>query len=127
MPTALVTTPESLTLLLAWADWRERFTHVSTVVVDEWHELMGTKRGVQTELALARLRGLHPDLRTWGLSATLANLDDALACLAGPAAIGRAVIVKASMPRRSSSTACAHARSSAFPGRDISASNSCRR
>ena len=94
LPTALVTTPESLTLFLARADWRERFAHLGAIVVDEWHELMGTKRGVQTELALARLRGLDPRLRVWGLSATLANLDDALACLVGPAAIERAAVVK---------------------------------
>ena len=83
LPTALVTTPESLTLLLSRADWRERFAHLTTVVVDEWHELMGSKRGVQVELALARLRGARAGLRVWGLSATLANLDQALACLLG--------------------------------------------
>ncbi len=94
LPTALVTTPESLTLFLARADWRERFAHLAAIVVDEWHELMGTKRGVQTELALARLRGLHPAMRVWGLSATLANLDDALACLVGPAGTSGATIVR---------------------------------
>ncbi|HVN40270.1 MAG TPA: ligase-associated DNA damage response DEXH box helicase [Myxococcota bacterium] len=83
MPTVLVTTPESLTLALSREDWRERFAQLAAVVADEWHELMGTKRGVQAELALARLRGLRPDLRIWGLSATLANLDEALACLVG--------------------------------------------
>ena len=86
LPTALVTTPESLTLMLSRADWRERFANVIAVVVDEWHELLASKRGVQTELALARLRGLRRELRIWGLSATLANLDEALACLTGPAA-----------------------------------------
>ncbi len=85
LPSVLVTTPESVTLMLSRADWRERFAQLTAVVVDEWHELLGSKRGVQTELALARLRGLHPTLRTWGLSATLANLDEALACLVGPA------------------------------------------
>ena len=85
LPTALVTTPESVTLMLSRPDWRERFAHVEAVVVDEWHELMGSKRGVQTELALARLRGLRPLLRTWGLSATLANLEEALRCLVGTA------------------------------------------
>jgi ATP-dependent Lhr-like helicase len=94
LPTVLVTTPESLTLLLARTDWRERFAHLAAIVVDEWHELMGTKRGVQTELALARLRSLHADLRIWGLSATLANLDDALASLVGPAGLARARIVR---------------------------------
>ena len=91
LPTALVTTPESLTLLLSRADWRERFAHVSAVVVDEWHELMASKRGVQVELALARLRTARPGLAVWGLSATLANLGEALACLIGPGRAGRIV------------------------------------
>ena len=60
LPTALVTTPESLTLMLARADWRERLAHLTAVIVDEWHELMSSKRGVQVELALARLRSLAP-------------------------------------------------------------------
>jgi len=94
LPTALVTTPESLTLMLARADWRERFAHLDAIVVDEWHELLSTKRGVQVELALARLRGERPALRVWGLSATLANLDDALACLVGQARAAAGVVVK---------------------------------
>jgi ATP-dependent Lhr-like helicase len=53
------------------------------VICDEWHELMGSKRGVQTELALARLRTWHPDLRIWGLSATIGNLDTAMETLLG--------------------------------------------
>ncbi|HEX6792642.1 MAG TPA: ligase-associated DNA damage response DEXH box helicase, partial [Casimicrobiaceae bacterium] len=94
LPTILVTTPESLTLLLARADWREHFAHVAAAVVDEWHELMSTKRGVQVELALARLRVGHPGVRVWGLSATLANLDEALACLVGPGNACEARIVE---------------------------------
>lgn len=82
-PQILVTTPESLTLLFTYAEHRRLLGRVRTVVVDEWHELLSTKRGTQTELALARLRCLNPGLRTWGLSATLANLDDALAALLG--------------------------------------------
>ncbi len=81
LPTALVTTPESLSLLLARADARAALATVRLVVVDEWHEMLGTKRGVQVQLALARLRRWCPDLRTWGLSATLGNLPDALAAL----------------------------------------------
>lgn len=77
-PTALVTTPESLSLLLSYPDAEEKFRHLHTVIVDEWHELLGTKRGTQTELALARLRMWRPQLRTWGLSATLGNLTEAL-------------------------------------------------
>ena len=83
LPEALVTTPESLTLFLTRDDVSEIFSKLSLVVVDEWHELMGTKRGVQVELALARLRTLCPDVRTWGLSATIGNLDVALSALLG--------------------------------------------
>jgi ATP-dependent helicase Lhr and Lhr-like helicase len=86
LPTALVTTPESLTLMLSYPEARTLFANLRTVVVDEWHELMGSKRGVQTELALARLRTWHPDLCVWGLSATLGNLPTALDVLAPPPA-----------------------------------------
>jgi ATP-dependent Lhr-like helicase len=81
-PTALVTTPESLSLMLARADAPDTLKRVRLVVVDEWHELLGTKRGVQLQLALARLRRWNPQLMTWGLSATLANLDEARDTLA---------------------------------------------
>ncbi|HEX2211155.1 MAG TPA: ligase-associated DNA damage response DEXH box helicase [Longimicrobium sp.] len=85
LPTALVTTPESLALLLSRDDARQLFGDLRAVVIDEWHELMGSKRGVMTELALARLRGWRPGVRTWGLSATIGNLDDALDALLGTA------------------------------------------
>jgi ATP-dependent Lhr-like helicase len=82
-PQALVTTPESFCLMLT----RERAQHelqsVHTVVVDEWHELIGNKRGVQVQLALARLKRWNPRLAVWGLSATLGNLDEAMATLLG--------------------------------------------
>ncbi|OWQ90731.1 DNA ligase-associated DEXH box helicase [Roseateles aquatilis] len=150
LPTVLVTTPESLSLLLSRADARDQLGRTRLVVVDEWHELMGNKRGVQTQLALARLRRFRgggdaraadadadadadpaalvartdhashaasadhadpadpvdhagyanranranranhanhadrlPALMTWGLSATLGNLDEALRTLLG--------------------------------------------
>ncbi len=83
LPTALVTTPESLSLLLSREKASEQFTDLRVVIVDEWHELIGSKRGVQTQLALARLRGICPDLRTWGLSATIGNIADAKAALLG--------------------------------------------
>jgi ATP-dependent Lhr-like helicase len=83
LPTALITTPESLSLLLSRHDAHETFRDLRLVVVDEWHELMGTKRGVLVELALARLRYHQPNVRTWGLSATIGNLDQALTALLG--------------------------------------------
>ena len=85
LPSALITTPESLSLLLTYDDAEARFAGLKLVVVDEWHELMGSKRGVQTELALARLRRWCPDARVWGLSATIGNLDTAMRALLGTA------------------------------------------
>ena len=81
LPTTLITTPESLTLLLSQPQASSLFDSLRMVVVDEWHELMGSKRGVQLQLALARLRQWQPALITWGLSATLGNLPDALEVL----------------------------------------------
>jgi ATP-dependent Lhr-like helicase len=83
LPTALITTPESVSLLLSRDEAPEMFSALQLVVVDEWHELLGTKRGVQTELALSRLRALRRGLRTWGLSATIGNLDEAVEALLG--------------------------------------------
>jgi ATP-dependent Lhr-like helicase len=83
-PPALVTTPESLAVMLSYADAPRRLARLEAVFVDEWHELLGSKRGVLLQLALARLRTLNPGLRTWGLSATLGNLDEAANALLGP-------------------------------------------
>ena len=43
------------------------------MILDEWHELMGSKRGSQTELCLSWLRQLRPQLQTWAISATTAT------------------------------------------------------
>ena len=82
-PSCLVTTPESLSLLLSYPETKEAFSDLRAVIVDEWHELLSSKRGTQTELCLARLRKWNPELKTWGLSATLGNLDTALSTLVG--------------------------------------------
>lgn len=100
LPTALVTTPESLSVLLSHADTRGRFADLRCVFVDEWHELLGTKRGVQTELGLARLRSWLPELRTWGLSATLGNLGEAMQVLLGAHA-GAGRLLSADLPKTS--------------------------
>jgi ATP-dependent Lhr-like helicase len=77
MPHALITTPESVHLLLAQKDYHATFSNLEFVVIDEWHELMGTKRGVQIELALSRLKAINPALKIWGISATIGNLQEA--------------------------------------------------
>ena len=97
LPHALVTTPESLSLFLTRPDARDLFRGLELVAVDEWHELMATKRGVQVELALARLRRFQPALRTWGLSATLGNLQvarETLLSVGKPGALVRGLIPK---------------------------------
>lgn len=81
LPEILITTPESLSVMLSWPDWSKHFASLRAIVVDEWHELLGTKRGVQAELAIARLKGIVPSLRLWGLSATIGDLDGAMQTL----------------------------------------------
>lgn len=80
-PEFLIITPESLHLLLATKGYADYFKNLKVVVADEWHELMGSKRGVQVELALSRLRTLAPGLKTWGISATIGNMDQAVEAL----------------------------------------------
>lgn len=82
-PQALITTPESVHLLLASKGYDDFFSELSFVIVDEWHELLGSKRGVLTELALSRLKALQPKLKIWGISATIGNLDQARDILLG--------------------------------------------
>ena len=83
MPPALIITPESLHVLLAQKNSTQLFKNLHTIVVDEWHELLGSKRGVQTELALAHLKTLSSPLRIWGISATIGNLEQAKEVLLG--------------------------------------------
>ncbi|MDQ3020555.1 MAG: ligase-associated DNA damage response DEXH box helicase [Bacteroidota bacterium] len=79
----LITTPESLHLMLCQKDYPELFKNLKAVVTDEWHELLGNKRGVQAELALSRLKNLNNDLRIWGISATIGNMNEAMEVLLG--------------------------------------------
>ena len=72
-PDILLTTPESLALMLSWTDAAERFAHLDAVIVDELHALADNKRGQMLALSLSRLRGLAPGARLSGLSATVAD------------------------------------------------------
>ena len=83
LPNILITTPESLALLLTQKEARSRFRHLQTIVVDEWHEFLGTKRGTLLELCLARLRVFRPDCFLTGLSASLGNPEQAADVLTG--------------------------------------------
>lgn len=91
MPTVLITTPESLSVLLSRPGSAALFSTLETVVVDEWHELLSTKRGTQVELALARLRTVAPGVRTWALTATIGNPEEAARAACGVDATARIV------------------------------------
>lgn len=78
MPDILLLTPESLHLLIAQKSRDKFFAPLQCVVEDEWHELLSTKRGVMVELAVAFLMQKKPQLRIWGITATIGNLDEAL-------------------------------------------------
>lgn len=102
MPDLLITTPESLQLLLASKEFAKTFANCSAIVVDEWHELLGTKRGVQMELALSRLKIVAPKMRIWGISATIGNLELAQQVLLGlnSEAYQNSVLIKANINKK---------------------------
>src|SRR6188768_386737 len=118
MPEVLITTPESLHLLLAQKNYTDHFSSLKIIAVDEWHELLGSKRGVQVELAISRIasskwgvasrktEASHPPLATshspltiWGISATIGNLEEAKDVLLSPLKI-EGVIVKAALQKK---------------------------
>jgi len=90
MPEVLIITPESLHLLLAQKGYPDAVKNLRIIAVDEWHELLGSKRGVQVELAISRICGLRRraasavPLSIWGISATIGNLDEACEVLLAP-------------------------------------------
>lgn len=125
MPEVLIITPESLHLLLAQKGYPEYFKSLEILAVDEWHELMGSKRGVQVELAMSRIvsicnsklpaagteiatarnqqPGARCQLSLWGISATIGNLEQSkevlLASLKRFTSDYNGVIVKANLKK----------------------------
>ena len=102
IPDLLITTPESLQLLIATKGYDKIFKDCSAIVVDEWHEILGTKRGVQMELALSRIKTISSELRIWGISATIGNLEQARDVLLGPEskALKNSVLIKANINKK---------------------------
>jgi len=89
MPEVLIITPESLHLLLAQKNYAELFSSLKIIAVDEWHELLGSKRGVQVELAVSRIINVQRSMfndqcSVWGISATIGNLGQAMEVLLAP-------------------------------------------
>jgi ATP-dependent helicase Lhr and Lhr-like helicase len=98
MPDILITTPESLAVMLSYKGAKERFQSLRAVILDEWHELLSSKRGTQAELCLSYLRQLQPQLKTWAVSATLGNVQEA-----AQAAVGlgcKPVIIQSNLQRQ---------------------------
>jgi ATP-dependent Lhr-like helicase len=81
MPEILVATPESLHLLLGQKNHQRFFKNLQVIVIDEWHELLGSKRGVMIELGISQLRMYVPKMKIWGITATIGNLDEAMEVL----------------------------------------------
>ncbi|RYY90363.1 MAG: ligase-associated DNA damage response DEXH box helicase [Chitinophagaceae bacterium] len=123
MPEVLIITPESLHLFLAQKGYADVFKHLRLIAVDEWHELIGSKRGVQVELALSRIVGLRignresvigdqrqttndkrqTELSVWGISATIGNLDQSMDVLLAPVATAfgaKPVIVRTNIQKQ---------------------------
>lgn len=104
IPEVLIITPESLHLMLAQKGYAALFSTARIIATDEWHELLGSKRGVQVELAIARLVHSQWALKktfpsVWGISATIGNLEEALEVLLSP--LGKkGVIVKAHLQKK---------------------------
>jgi len=114
MPEVLIITPESLHLLLAQKGYYDTFKYLRIIAVDEWHELLGSKRGVQVELAISRIvnvgkswmkdtaasaNGYNQPVQVWGISATIGNLDQAKDVLLSPVK-EHGVIVKADLKKK---------------------------
>ncbi len=119
MPDLLITTPESLQLLLSSKNYDKTFKNLNAVVVDEWHELLGTKRGVQMELALSRLKTVSKDLRIWGISATIGNLEQAREVLLGPdsEAFQNSILIRANLKKKISVKSIIPEKMEKFPWR----------
>ncbi len=102
MPDLLITTPESLMLLLGSKGYASQFKTLTAVVIDEWHELLGSKRGVQMELALSRLKVVASKLRIWGISATIGNINQAQEVLLGadPVYREKSVLIQARQKKK---------------------------
>ena len=100
-PDCLVTTPESLQIMLARKGYVTYFKYLDAVIVDEWHELLSSKRGVQVELGLSRLKTICPNLKVWGISATIGNMQEAMEVLMGnESTLANAVVVKADIHKK---------------------------
>lgn len=99
-PQVLITTPESLHVIMSTRGYSRFYKSLNAIIFDEWHELMGSKRGVQCELAISRLRGINAELLVWGISATIGNLEEALDVLLGSGFEGKKELIRSGIRKR---------------------------
>jgi ATP-dependent Lhr-like helicase len=83
LPNILITTPESCSLLISYPDNDKRFGSLKTIIVDEWHELLGSKRGALLQLSINHLKKLQTTTRVWGMTATVGNIQQAAQAVVG--------------------------------------------
>lgn len=96
-PEILLITPESLAILLTSNEGKDFFANLEMIIVDEWHELLGTKRGVLLELCLSRIKKWNSKAQIWALTATIGNPQEAAKVCVGEDRA--AVVVSAAMKR----------------------------
>ncbi len=99
-PDILITTPESIHILLATKGYPKFFRQLKAVIVDEWHELVGSKRGVQVELALSRFKTLCSGLRIWGISATIGNMKESMYVLLGKEWAKKGLLIQSKIKKK---------------------------
>lgn len=99
-PNILITTPESIHIIFSGKNYVNFFSNLYMIVADEWHELMGSKRGVQLELAISRLIHISPNLKIWGISATIGNLEEAAHVLFGFHNNRNRIIIKSNIEKK---------------------------
>jgi ATP-dependent Lhr-like helicase len=100
-PQVLVITPESLHVLLSQSDYPNYLKTVRTIIADEWHEILGTKRGVALELAISRLKFLTENrIKIWGISATIGNLLQAKRVLLGEDLYRGGIVIQSNIEKK---------------------------
>lgn len=99
-PQILITTPESIHVIMTNKTYVKFFRNLDVVVADEWHELMGSKRGVLLELALTRLKAITKHLKVWGISATIGNLEESMDILLGAAINQKGILIRSEIVKK---------------------------
>ncbi|MCB0659739.1 MAG: ligase-associated DNA damage response DEXH box helicase [Saprospiraceae bacterium] len=99
-PQIMITTPESLHVILSTKGHLNLLSDVDTIVVDEWHELMGSKRGTQMELFINYMYHRVPHLQIWGISATIGNMEEAMSVLLFPIPTSKRKLIQSNIHKK---------------------------